>query len=116
MRKPLRPTVEIGISCRVTLNGEGRVPDVVEVRIAYPRVFIPPVHGVDHLGQLCAASFVYTASVHPQPLILVPHSLLTAIQDLPVAEALANLVLLLPIYLCKVNHLLVIDFINPLMR
>ena len=94
----------------VTRSGKCWIGDIVEVRIAYFRVFIPPIHGIDGLGQLCAASLVDAASVDPQPLISVLLSPLAALKDLSVAITLANFVSVLHGHLREFNHLVIIHF------
>ena len=86
----------------------------MEVCITYFRVFIPPIHGIDGLGQLCTASLIDAASVNPQPLVSVLLSLLTAPEDLLIAITLANLVSVLHGHLREPNHLVIVHFLpNP---
>ncbi|KIM68301.1 hypothetical protein SCLCIDRAFT_1209730, partial [Scleroderma citrinum Foug A] len=71
--------------------------------------FIPPIHGIDGLGWLCAASFVDTASVDPQPLIFILLSPL--VKGLSVATVLTNLISLLHGHLRELNDLTVVHFL-----
>ena len=89
--------------------------DIMEVRIAYLGVCIPPIHRINGLRQLGAASLVDTASVNPQPLVPVSLRLLASIDYLRIALATADFILLLSIHPGKVDHLLVVNFrgVNP---
>ena len=93
----------------LTLRQRKGARDVMKVRIAYPRVCIPPIHQIDGLRQLCTASLVDAASVHPHPLIPVLLCLLAGINNLLIAQMTTDF-LLLPIHLGKVDHLFIVNF------
>lgn len=85
--------IESYIALIVTHSGKGWTGDVVEVRIAYFCVFIPPIRRVDGIGWLCSASLVDATSVEPPPPISVLLRLLAALEDHSIAITLANLLI-----------------------
>ena len=88
----------------------------MQVHIAYLGVFIPPIHGIDGLRQLCTALLVNAACMGPQALISILLSLLTALDDLSIAITLVNFISLLPVHLCKPDHVIIVHFLHhPLM-
>ena len=109
MWEPLQPA--IGIPLIIMCNGKRWVMDIVEVPIAYLHIFIPLVHGIDGLRELYTALLVDTAGVHPQPLIPVLLSLLTAIENLPIAITLAYFFPLLLVHSCELDYLIIIHFL-----
>ena len=98
---PAMMASEFGLPLTVTRSGKPWTRDVVQVRIAYFRVFILPIHGIDGLGQLYVASLVDAVSVDLQPLVSVLLSLFAALEVLSITTMLVTFISLLPIHIAN---------------